>query len=236
MFVSSMPEARGLTERRRRARLPFTLPVRVRGREAGGTPWEEVASCLDASEGGLAIVMSHGVRPGQILHLSVPLPLRFRKHDFGSASYRIYGLVRSSRAHESRSRVSVMFLGPDPPRGSETLPSELYWLPSDRVAAARPTTSLLLRLEAEEAPGGVAQQENAVVERLTPKNAIVRVNYLPVGRGTLLTLEEIDGTFRCRAEVSIISIEETGHARLVLAILDGTIPDRMIDGDSPVGH
>jgi hypothetical protein len=223
-----MTEKEPVTERRRRNRLAIQVPVRVRGREAGGTAWEEVAASLDASEGGLAILMAHPVRTGQVLHLSVPLPSRYRQYDLTASSYRIYGLVRSSRLQEARARVGVMFLGAQPPRGSDPLPAELYQLPGDQPEAARATASLLLRLEADEAPGGIAQEEHASVERLTPASAVVRVKSLPVGRGTILSVEDAGGGFRTRAEVSVISIEERGHARLVLRVLDAPIPDRLL--------
>jgi hypothetical protein len=223
-----MTEKRTVTERRRKNRLAIKVPVRVRGRETGGTAWEEVAASLDASEGGLAILMAHPVRTGQVLHLSVPLPSRYRQYDLTSSSYRVYGLVRSSRLHEARARVGVMFLGPQPPRGSDPLPAELYQLPGDSPEVGRATASLLLRLEADEAPGGIAQQEHASVERLTPSSAVVRVKSLPVGRGTILSVEDAGGGFRTRAEVSVISIEERGHARLVLRVLDAPIPDRLL--------
>jgi hypothetical protein len=223
-----MSEKQAVTERRRKNRLLIKVPVRVRGREAGGTAWEEVAASLDASEGGLAILMAHPVRTGQVLHLSVPLPSRYRQYDLASSSYRIYGLVRSSRSESARARVGVMFLGPQPPRGSDPLPAELFLLPGDRPEAERGTSSLLLRLEADEAPGGIAQQEEAAVERLTPSSAVVRVRSLPVGRGTIVTVEDAGGGFRTRAEVATISIEDRGHARLVLQVLDVPIPDRLL--------
>lgn len=231
-----MPEKAGLTERRRRNRLEITVPVRVRGREASGVPWEEVASCLDASETGVAIMLSHAVRTGQVLHLSVALPARFRQYDYSASSYRIYGLVRNSRALEARSRVGVMFLGPTPPGGSESLPVDLYRLQGDREVRTEPVTALLLRLEAEDAPGGAAQQESAVVERLTPTTAAVRVKYLPVGRGTVLTMEAPDYDFRTRAEVTAISIEDMGHARLLLKVLDTPIPDHMLTEHAASGN
>jgi hypothetical protein len=206
--------------------LSIKVPVRVRGRETTGSAWEEVASSLDASEGGLAIVMSRAVRPGQVLHLSVPLPPRFRRHDIAASFYRVYALVRGSRGLDSRSRVAVMFLGPNPPQGSDPLPSELYRLPGEREPDA--ARFLLLRLEAAEAPGCVAVQENAVIERLTGTTAVVRVTSLPVGRGTILTVEEIGGSFKARAEVTVISIDERGHARLVLSIVNTTVPDRLL--------
>jgi hypothetical protein len=223
-----MTEKQAVEERRRKNRLAIKVPVRVRGRESGGTAWEEVAASLDASEGGLAIVMAHPVRTGQVLHLSVPLPSRYRQYDLTASSYRIYGLVRSSCSQDARSRVGVMFLGPQPPRGSDPLPADLFQLPGDRPELARTTASLLLRLEADEAPGGIAQQEHASVERLTASSAVVRVRSLPVGRGSIVSVEDPGGGFRTRAEVSVISIEELGHARLVLRVLDAPIPDRLL--------
>jgi len=226
-------------ERRRRNRLSIQVPVWVRGREPGGTAWEEVAASLDASESGLALVLSRAVRTGQVLHLSVPLPQRFRQYDLSSSFYRVYGLVRDSRAFDARSRVGVMFLGPNPPRGSEPLPSELFRLPGDKEPVpveAAPAASLLLTLEAAEAPGGVAQEEQAAIERLTERTAVVSVKRLPVGRGTVLTIEEPGGSFRSRAEVTIISIDDAGQARLVLAVLDGTIPERLLTDDSGTQH
>ena len=63
------------------------------------------------------------------------------------------------------------------------------------------------------------------------------VKRLPVGRGTVLTLEEVAGSFRIRAEVTIISIADNGMARLVLAVLDGFIPPRLLgDGLSSTQH
>ncbi len=223
-----MVERMASQERRRRNRLAIRVPVRVRGREAGGDAWEEVAASLDASEGGLAILMAHSVRPGQVLHLSVPLPSRYRQYDLTSASYRIYGLVRSSRSLEARSRVGVMFLGPQPPRGSEALPAELFLLPGDKVGAGDGPAALILRLEADQAPGGIAQEEQASIERLTASSAVVRVKSLPVGRGSILTIEDGTGSVHTRGEVTVISIEERGEARLVLKILDAPIPDRLL--------
>ena len=236
-----MAERQAAPERRRRNRLSIKVPVQVRGREPSGATWEEVAASLDASEGGLALVMSRPVRTGQVLHLSVPLPSRFRQYDHSASFYRVYGLVRDSRPLEARSRIGVMFLGQNPPRGSEPLPSELYRLPGDREpvvpeATAQPATSLLLRLEAAEAPGGLAQEEEAAVERLTANTAVVTVKRLPVGRGTVLTLEEVGGGFRSRAEVTIIAIDDAGRARLVLAVLDGFIPERLLSDSSPTQH
>jgi len=113
-----MPQWEGGPDRRRHSRLPMTLPVRVRGREASGTTWEEVTSCVDVCLGGVGMLMSHPVSTGQVLHLSVPLPTHFRQYDLIESSYQVYALVRDARPSAKRLRVGVAFLGRHPPRAN----------------------------------------------------------------------------------------------------------------------
>ena len=220
------------TERRRQRRVPLKLPVRVQGRDADGAGWEEMSTCEDASLGGVGLLVSRAVRPGQVLHLSVPLPQRFRQYDVNDSSYRTYALVRHARPVASALRVGVVFLGRHPPRGAEALPAELFLMPGERaVRQARRAPTLRLRLEAEHAPGGVAREEDVTVEHLGPRVALVRTTGLPVSRGTLLTVEEKDGEFRSRAEVSTIAIGADGQPRVSLRFLDQTVPDRLLPRD-----
>jgi hypothetical protein len=120
-----MEQWKGGADRRQRRRVPIQLPVRVRGREADGTTWEEVTSCVDVSLGGLGVLMSHPVRPGRVLHLSLPMPVPFRRYDLVDAIYRVYALVRNTRPSESALRVGVVFLGRNPPGRGDTLPPSI---------------------------------------------------------------------------------------------------------------
>lgn len=220
------------TERRRQRRVPLRLPVRIQGRDADGTAWEEMSTCEDASSGGVALLVAHPVRPGQILLLSVPLPRRFRQYDVNDSSYRTYALVRHARPSATALRVGALFLGRHPPRGTELLPAELFLMAGERPERrARPALRLRLRLEAEHAPGGVAQEEDVTVEHLGPRVALVRTTRLPVARGTLLVVEEKDGEYRTRAEVNSISIGADGQPRVSLRLLDEPVPDRLLPRD-----
>jgi PilZ domain len=223
------------TERRRQRRVALKLPVRVQGRDADGADWDEMSTCEDASIGGVGLFVSHPVRPGQVLHLSVPLPPRFRQYDLNDSSYRTYALVRHTKPTAGALRVGVLFLGRHPPRGAEFLPSELYLMPGERaVRRARPATAFRLRLEAEQAPGAVERQETVVAEDLGPRMAVVRTTRLPLGRGTVLAVEEKDGEFHSRAEVSSISIGADGQPRVTLTFLDDPVPDRLLSrADAP---
>jgi hypothetical protein len=61
--------------------------------------------------------------------------------------------------------------------------------------------------------------------------ALVRTTRLPVARGTLLVVEERDGEFRTRAEVSSIAIGADGQPRVSLRFLDAPVPDRLLPRD-----
>jgi hypothetical protein len=227
-----MEQKEGGAERRQRRRIPIKVPVRVRGRSADGALWEEVTSCVDASLVGVSVMLSHQVSTGQVLHLSLPLPVPFRRYDLVEASYRVYALVRDTRPAASVSRVGVMFLGRNPPGGGDVLPTSHFMMPGDQpVKRVRPRPSLHLHLEADQAPGGVARDEVVVAEHLAPSVILVKVTHLPVSRGSDLAVEEIGGDFRSRATVSSVVVGADGQPRLSLRILDGPVPDRLLTPD-----
>jgi len=221
-------------ERRRTRRVPLRLVVRIKGRDPDGTEWVEMTNCEDASAGGVALFLKRPVRVGQVLQLALPLPSRFRQYDITEPSYKVYALVR--RRSGSPARVGLLFLGKHPPQGTEALPTELFFLPGDPrpVAADRHVVQVRLRLEAEHAPGGKAVEQRALAENLTARAAEVKAT-LPVGKGTLLSVEEIDGGFKTRAEVRGISIDKDGQARLSLLFVDDPLPDRLLPPNEPAG-
>jgi hypothetical protein len=214
-------------ERRKTRRVPLKVPVRVQGRDPSGTTWEAMTTCEDVSAGGLLLVLDRPVRIGQILHLALPLPARFRQYDLTDPSYRVYGLVRGRRTGH---KVGILFLGKHPPRGAEALPTELFLMPGDPkpLAADRHGFEVVLRLEADQAPGGVAQQERSIVENLTARTADVRTTSLPVFKGVTLSVEEVGGEFRTRAEVRSVKIAKDGHPVLNLLFVDDPVPERLL--------
>jgi hypothetical protein len=212
------------------------MPVRVQGREPDGHTWEEISSCEDASAGGVGLLLSRSVALGQVLHLSLPLPQRFRQYDLTDPSYRTYSLVRNVRpAPGGAVRIGVVFIGKLPPRGAHALPGELYLMPGDptpveRRRFQRRLARLSLKLGAEQAPGGVAVEERTVAEDISQQGAQVRASTLPVVKGAILLVEEIGGDFKTRAEVRNISIGADGHPRLNLLFLDLPTPERLLPG------
>jgi hypothetical protein len=228
-------EKRG-AERRKTRRVPMRLPVRIQGRDPDGTTWEEMSTCEDASAGGVGLRISRTVVLGQVLHLSLPLPQRFRQYDLTDPSYRVYTLVRNARPVPGGGlRIGVVFLGKHPPRGADSLPAGLFLMPGDptpveRRKFARHVARLSLKLEAENAPGGVAVEEKTVTDDVSLWGAQVRASTLPVVKGAILQVQEIEGTFKTRAEVRNISIGPDGHPRLNLLFLDSPAPEHMLPG------
>lgn len=232
-----MPSKDVAVERRRRNRLRLRLPVRVRGRDESGSTWEELTSCIDASVQGVGLLVNHPVNAGQVLHLALPLPITLRQYDFAESSYRTYALVRNRSRAEDRARVGVRFIGPSLPQGHDALPSGRFALDGDQVSAdVPPAVHMRLTLPAEEAPGGLAQDEHVAVERLTPRTAVVRVRHLPVSRGMILTVELAGEEYRSRAAVSAIAIDAEGHARLTLEVLDAPLPPHLATADPTTDH
>jgi hypothetical protein len=229
-----MTDGSGGAERRKQRRVPMRFPIRIQGRDTDGTTWEEMSSCEDASAGGVGLRVQRPIVLGQVLHLSLPLPQRFRQYDLTDPSYRVYGLVRNVRhTPDGAFRIGVLFIGKHPPRGTQTLPGELFLMPGDprpveRRRYPRHVTRLTLRLEAENAPGGVAVEEKTMAEDVGPWGAQVKAMTLPVVKGAILQVQELDGDFSTRAEVRNISIGADGHPRLNLLFLDAPAPERML--------
>jgi hypothetical protein len=224
-------------ERRHQRRLTIKLPARIQAREADGTSWEEIASCEDVSLSGLRLQLAHAVQRGQVLRITLPLPPSFRQYDITDSSYRVYVLARHARPlPNGATAVGAVFLGRHPPRGTEGLTNELFLFKGDAATtgpAGSTRTTFLLRLDAEQAPGGLAREERAQAEQLAQRGAIVKATTLPVAKGALLSVSEIGGDFTGRAEVRTITIGPDGQPRLHLFFLDGPLPERLVPPPQP---
>jgi phage baseplate assembly protein W len=219
-------------DRRKHRRIPLRLPVRVRGRFSDGSVFDEVAACEDAGSGGVSIRLRKPVRRGQVLHLSLPLPPRFRQYDLTDQTYRVYGLVRSVvRIGVEAARVGLRFYGRTSPQGEEALPSTLYLMPGDAGSTGpRPQDGipLTIRLAAEQAPGGREQEEQTVAECVRKWETRVRITSLPAMKGAVVWVENAGEGFRTRAEVRHIVIGADGSPRLDLTFLDAPAPPSLL--------
>ncbi len=224
------------TERRKEMRMGLSLPVRVQGHDGQGT-WEEMTTSDDASFGGASFRLRHRPLVGHVLHLSMPLPKSFRRYSMSEPSYQTYALVRAIGVGRNGARVGVMFLGKTPPRDYESNPSGRYLLPNDPKPAPKERRRfrrldlfLNFRLRAQE--GAPGPEEQTIAENVGKGGARV-LTAMPRSKGEIITLEEIGGPFRTRAEIKNVYIGKDNVPRLNLQFLDGEAPDRLITAGAP---
>jgi len=218
---------------RKDPRMALRIPVKVDGFDLAG-PWQEMTVSDDTSAGGVAFQIAHPAQFGQVLHLSLPLPKRFRQYDLTDPSYHVYAVVRRAETVQGRTTVGVMFLGKTPPRGYEKNPTGRYLLSEDpgpgtrteRRAHERHEMHYNLRLSRQ---GEGAEKEFTVAENLSKGGARV-LTTLPVVKGEIIIVEEMAGPFRSRAEIRNIYIGKDKVPRLNLRFLDAEAPDRLIAG------
>jgi hypothetical protein len=222
-------------ERRHETRMSLRLPVRVQGHDAKNQAWEEMAAMENTSFGGAAMRMKRSVVRGQVLSLSLPLPKHFRHYDLTEAFYRVYALVRhTAGAAGSEYRVGVLFLGKNPPKGYDANPGGLYLLPTDPPPAAKDErrkwqrTAVFVNVRLRwTTPGGQVVEELTIAENIGRGGARVMTS-LPVVKGDVLRLEEVDGDFQVRAEICNIYIGPDHIPRLNLRFVDAAAPDRLL--------
>ncbi len=225
------------SQHRRDVRMALSLPIKVQGYDRRGVVWEEMATVTDVSENGAGFPVRHAVHRGQILHLVMPLPKRFRRHDLSEVSYRVYALVRNADAQDGGWRVGVYFLGKQAPRGFEQDPGGTYLLPSDPAPAperraerrrqARLEVTVDVRLRRTEPDRPDPQEERTFAENIG-KGGLRVLTSLAVELGEVLMLEEVNGSFRTRVAVRNVWTGADHVPRLNLEFLDAEPPDRLV--------
>jgi hypothetical protein len=198
----------------------LSVPVRVRGHDPDGTPWEEMTATEDASFGGASFLLKHAHGVGQVLHLSLPLPRNFRRYDLTETSYGTYALVRSTRTTQSAARVAgVMFLGKVPPKGFAVGPGGRFRLPQDSRAAAErrreERLQLFVNLRLRRRGDARTLEEQTVTEDVSRGGARVFTT-LPFSRGEALTVSDLAGEVSTEAVVRNVSVGRDRVTRLNL--------------------
>lgn len=230
----------GAVNRRQHERMNLGVPVRVQGHEANGAPWTEMTMTENADFRGAAFGLKHPVTRGHAVLLSLPLPKSFRSYDLTSPSYNVFAIVRNTTAlPRGVVRVGVMFLGRHPPRGHAQNPGGLYLLPSDLVAGAaagpaltgserrshpRYDLAVQLKLTRPEPVAFGPTSEQTVTRNLGTGGAMVLTS-LPVSRGDIVLVEDLQGILRTRAEVRGLFIGKDNVPRLNLRFLDPEAED-----------
>jgi hypothetical protein len=211
----------------------LSLPVRVQGHDPDGKAWEEMTSSEDASYSGCAFGLKHTVAVGQALHLSMPLPKRFRQYDITDPSYHVYALVRDIKPGGALARLGVMFIGKQPPKGFGENPASRFLLATDRPPEPKDRRhdqrhDIFLNLRLRRHNGGTGPEEEQTVAENVSRHGARVLTSMPVARGDVLEVEELGGSFRTRAEIRNVYIGKDNIPRLNLCFLDAETPSRLI--------
>jgi hypothetical protein len=219
--------------RRKHSRVAVRLLTRVSGLDPDGKPWEEPTNTHDVSAGGAALLLTHRVFKGQVIRLSLDLPVQLRYFDEGQPVYRVYSLVRNVIARDGGSWVRVKFLGKKPPKDYLENPGCRYLLPTDpppereeRRRARRLNVFVTFELRRTTA----AQSEKTVAENLSRHGARV-MTALPVDKGEVVEIVELGGPFKTRAEVRNLFKGPDNITRLNLLFLDGEVPPHLLPAE-----
>lgn len=242
------PTATNPSERRRERRAPLHQILVYQAYNSDGTTVEDRAEMCDASTRGASFLIDERLDPGRVLHLAAPLPRRFRTFDSDTPSYFVYAIVRHVEPVHERFRVGVMFFGKQPPKGFDTHPGALYFLPGDerQQPAAIPQEEAPI----EPDPGGrrqsprfrifvdfvmrqvdewgtVLAEELTVAENVSLGGACVYTS-LPLRVGHVVHVQERGGTFEARAEVRDTYVGVDRIRRVSLSFLDGRGPVHLV--------
>jgi len=202
--------------------MSLSLPVRAQGYDPDGSPWVEMTTSADASVGGAAIELQHPVRVGQVVHLQMPLPRRFRTFDPFAPAYRVYAVVRS---RQPDGRTGFRFLPNDEP-ARVSAPALVERRREPRRDGA---FVFVLRCIAEDGELDSRRGEATVADNLGPGGARIKTS-LSLARGDVVWVAEAGGPFRTRAEIRNVAVGRDGIARVNVMFLDAPAPERMLSG------
>lgn len=203
------------TKRRKDERVGIWIPVRARGHDGSGKAWEETTRSLDVSQSGVAFVVKHPVQVGHVLHLTLPLPAKFRSYDKSEATYKTYALVVSTAKVGAGTRVGAALLGREAPAAHAADPGGS--VVGERRRGKRGELLLKVHLRFD-LGGGRVKQETTVLEDFSAGGAKVQSKF-EAAVGQTLEIDESEGVFCARAEVRGGYVGADGVRRLHLRFL-----------------
>ncbi|HEY3040925.1 MAG TPA: hypothetical protein VGJ66_19455 [Pyrinomonadaceae bacterium] len=235
--------------KRIRERLPLTLPVRIRFREADGNEWNEITRLIDVTPFGAGFKLKRPIEKGRLVHMTMPMPRQLRVFDHVEDQYKVWAIVRyvkSAAATGSTTPIfdlGVAFIGKHPPRGYEENPARRYeidgptsehlntieeWTPTeltslDNRVQTRHNIPVDMLVESFNEKGEVELSEQTVTENINEKGAAIYTTLsLPVGR--LIRLSSVQYKVTVYAAVRGQSMGPEGVRRLHVEFIDREWP------------
>lgn len=210
--------------RRRAARHQMTLPAQVTGVDRISGAWLDVTTTVDVSALGISLRMNRRVRYGSIVHLSLPIPHRLRKHGTNEPDYNVYGVVRRVEPTRDCARVvGLEFLGPSAPDGYEDCPWATLqvdnWNGIDRRRERRHGRAEVVGIEYLDERMNHIRQEVALTEDVSANGARVYLKGAP-SEFNLVKVTNLNRSFESLAAVCNRFVGRDGFERLCLRFLD----------------
>lgn len=111
-------------------RLTLQIPTRVQGKESIDKSWEEITKLKDVSASGACFSLRHKVESGNLINLTLPMPMQFRCYDHFSPQYHVWALIRHVIFQPDNETFSVgaAFIGKRPPNSYQNNPQTFYQL------------------------------------------------------------------------------------------------------------
>ncbi len=209
---------------RRFQRFNLTLPTYVSGYEKGGKRWQEMTHTINVCKGGVALRLTHRVRHGLVLHLTMPYPVKLRNHGIGEPSYKIYAIVRRIEPMKNGFReIGVEFLQEHPPNGYVEKPAMIYrtekWQGQDRRREARKSMEEPVKIEYLNEAMKVIGEQTGVTENISRGGMRVRLQMVAADFEVVKVTGE-NQPFHCLALVRNRFVSNDKFERLCLQFVD----------------
>jgi hypothetical protein len=232
--------------KRIRERLALHLPVRVQGRDSSDFAWTEMTRLADVTPFGAGFTLKRLTEKGRLLHMTIPMPRQLRVFDYIEDQYRIWAVVRYTKAKPSDTgmmfHVGVAFIGKRPPKSYETEPWKRYDIAANAYQALAAPEDILkplptvdqrtytrhkiavdMRIEVVDPSGEIVKSEQTVTEDISTRGASIFTTLeIPIGRFIRLTSEQ-QGVM-AHAAIRSRSIGMDGVPRIHVEFIDREWP------------
>ncbi|HVG18192.1 MAG TPA: DnaJ domain-containing protein, partial [Blastocatellia bacterium] len=214
--------------RRRYERFKLCVPALITGHDSANGRWQEVAKTVDVSRRGVALSMKKHVRHGAVMHVTLPLPTKFRSHGFSEPGYNMYAIARRVEPPKDGVRiVGLEFIGANPPAGYLHKPWATFrtqkWSGPDRRREPRFERVEPVVIEYLNNSHQSVGKEVAFTENVSISGARVTVNAAPE-EFDMVRIISADRSFESLALLRNQFAASDGLERLCLQFLDNKWP------------
>jgi hypothetical protein len=242
----SAPMSEERNWKRIRERLPLQLPVRVQGRETPDFEWTEMTRLTNVTPFGAGFTIKRPTEKGRLLYMTIPMPRQLRVFDHVEEQYRVWAIVRYTRARLVQNRavfeIGVAFIGKRAPESFAKEPWKRYDVSTSgfqefakgeemvRVFPAeeqgdqtRHNIPVDMRVEVVDESGKIIESEHTVTENISTKGATLFTT-LPVQAGRFIRVTSEQHAITAFAAIRSRSTGADGVPRIHIEFVDKEWP------------